>query len=726
MLTSQERENIIGWAYWWLKEAAETNTKSAYCDVDKVCCDDIAKVWFLMRFIDRAKSVYVKEVCREETETIIVEGQPATLILEWIGVPENFDLFNGRFYGLDDGFAWRDSISSPQYGQFSQIPIRPTLEENAQEFVDWINWYGQNIPTTDPSGATISASLNGTTITFTTSIGTSFFNGASQLGFRIVDQRLWFGSNPNQLYFLDGGTDDTTETVTTEVCENVLTEEIDTLYRRLQCLIGLSTVTDCPTNCFPCDPNPPTPPTPPNPCDCPDECPITKGGSQACTYRVEGIETNYGRAIFLDFCNLDQAYTDELGGVDTLAVVFGGEIPLYGVSLDENYGDITSIFGTVFPTAEQMVDYLVSLPYISGVSATKLSACTMRIDVTDDYVIDNGEFSTNMYFAFQITAFIEDSYPIIQGNQIDLNGLTVMTYEGSNNYLLDAVPGFRIENTQFQVLRNGVWTTETPVGGVYESSDPFTAWRIIDGLNNVIDEGVPEVNCTGGEPITVLQKVCFTLQDHETRIEELENNPSGTQVQSNWEEANPASPAFIQNKPAIPTVPTQVSAFANDSGYITSAGLITLQPLVTYYDLAGHTGDTNATIVLSFQVNANQWLANGRYAINVETQKTGTGAADFTIYLNTSATIGGIPVASFNSTQNAHRWMRNFTVKPGFIRYTTGSLTQVTDWQNGSFANAQTTEAVLNRNQTLFFVCVIQNAANAVNSSFLTINIRAI
>ena len=182
----------------------------------------------------------------------------------------------------------------------------------------------------------------------------------------------------------------------------------------------------------------------------------------------------------------------------------------------------------------------------------------------------------------------------------------------------------------------------------------------------------------------------------------------------------------LSGLPVIPTVPTLVSAFTNDVGYITSAGLITLQPLVTYYDLAGHTGDTNATIVLSFQVNANQWLANGRYAINVETQKTGAGQADYTIYLNTSATIGGIPVAAFNSTQNAHRWMRNFTVKPGFIRYTTGLPAQTTDWQNGSFANAQTTEAALNRNQTLFFVCVIQNGAAGVNSSYLTINIRAV
>lgn len=257
---------------------------------------------------------------------------------------------------------------------------------------------------------------------------------------------------------------------------------------------------------------------------------------------------------------------------------------------------------------------------------------------------------------------------------------------------------------------------------------------------------------------STIQEILATLSNHEDRITALEEGGGGgqpfdcsdleqcgnfTEVRDTANsalaglaaKADSASLATVATTgaysdlsglPVIPTVPTQVSAFTNDAGYITSAGLITLQPLVTYYDLAGHTGDTNATIVLSFQVNANQWLANGRYAINVETQKTGTGAADFTIYLNTSATIGGIPVAAFNSTQNAHRWIRSFTVKPGFIRYTTGLPAQTTDWQNGSFANAQTTEAALNRNQTLFFVCVIQNAAAGVNSSFLTINIRAV
>jgi len=41
------------------------------------------------------------------------------------------------------------------------------------------------------------------------------------------------------------------------------------------------------------------------------------------------------------------------------------------------------------------------------------------------------------------------------------------------------------------------------------------------------------------------------------------------QVQSDWTETNTASKAYIQNKPNIPTVPTNVSAFQNDAGYLT-------------------------------------------------------------------------------------------------------------------------------------------------------------
>lgn len=43
----------------------------------------------------------------------------------------------------------------------------------------------------------------------------------------------------------------------------------------------------------------------------------------------------------------------------------------------------------------------------------------------------------------------------------------------------------------------------------------------------------------------------------------------GGQVQSDWAVEDPRSSAYIKNKPTIPVVPTNVSAFTNDAGYLT-------------------------------------------------------------------------------------------------------------------------------------------------------------
>lgn len=44
---------------------------------------------------------------------------------------------------------------------------------------------------------------------------------------------------------------------------------------------------------------------------------------------------------------------------------------------------------------------------------------------------------------------------------------------------------------------------------------------------------------------------------------------SGSQVQSDWNQTDNTADDFIKNKPAIPTVPTNVSTFTNDAGYLT-------------------------------------------------------------------------------------------------------------------------------------------------------------
>ena len=53
---------------------------------------------------------------------------------------------------------------------------------------------------------------------------------------------------------------------------------------------------------------------------------------------------------------------------------------------------------------------------------------------------------------------------------------------------------------------------------------------------------------------------------------DLTNKPTipAAQVQADWNELDTADISYIQNKPTIPTVPTDVSAFNNDAGYLTS------------------------------------------------------------------------------------------------------------------------------------------------------------
>lgn len=52
----------------------------------------------------------------------------------------------------------------------------------------------------------------------------------------------------------------------------------------------------------------------------------------------------------------------------------------------------------------------------------------------------------------------------------------------------------------------------------------------------------------------------------------------GTQVQSDWNQTDNTQVDYIKNKPTIPVVPTNVSAFTNDAGYLTQH-----QSLANYY-----------------------------------------------------------------------------------------------------------------------------------------------
>lgn len=79
------------------------------------------------------------------------------------------------------------------------------------------------------------------------------------------------------------------------------------------------------------------------------------------------------------------------------------------------------------------------------------------------------------------------------------------------------------------------------------------------------------------------------------------------QIQSDWNQVDSTAKDFIKNKPTIPTVPTNVSAFTNDANYITntdsivdvkSAAMVELHNEITgLTNQLSNLGNVNATSI---------------------------------------------------------------------------------------------------------------------------------
>lgn len=71
---------------------------------------------------------------------------------------------------------------------------------------------------------------------------------------------------------------------------------------------------------------------------------------------------------------------------------------------------------------------------------------------------------------------------------------------------------------------------------------------------------------------------------------DLTNKPDipSEQIQSDWNQSNTYAKDYIKNKPTIPTVPTNVSAFTNDAGYLTE-----------HQDISGKENTSNKVTSLS-------------------------------------------------------------------------------------------------------------------------------
>ena len=117
-----------------------------------------------------------------------------------------------------------------------------------------------------------------------------------------------------------------------------------------------------------------------------------------------------------------------------------------------------------------------------------------------------------------------------------------------------------------------------------------------------------------------------------------------SQVQSDWNEADVDDPAYIKNKPTIPTVPTNVSAFTNDAGYITASDISGKEDKVTIESASGAT--------LSAEVGKYYTLSNvGTLAITLPTIASGTTKVQtVTFYI----AAGSTPAVTFTSTHSIY------------------------------------------------------------------------
>lgn len=190
---------------------------------------------------------------------------------------------------------------------------------------------------------------------------------------------------------------------------------------------------------------------------------------------------------------------------------------------------------------------------------------------------------------------------------------------------------------------------------------PTVDQTLVENSTNAAQSGAT-YTALQGKQATLISGTTIKTINNESLLGSGNINISGgsAQVQSDWTETNTESMAYIQHKPSlatvattgaysdlsgtptIPTVPTNVSAFTNDAGYLTQhQSLADVFGIVDYDSSTKHINfygkdDTSKTTVLGY-VDATNFVVDGMVS-NVEVK---------------SVTISGTPttclVITFNS-----------------------------------------------------------------------------
>jgi hypothetical protein len=192
---------------------------------------------------------------------------------------------------------------------------------------------------------------------------------------------------------------------------------------------------------------------------------------QTCVWRVEGVE------IRPRVCFTVQNMTpeEEQGGGWSISLFFDGN----------DYFLVNSEDSNLSYTQEEIINIINS---------------TWDGQSFFDLVIDGFTvcifMKTNQPFFFNLdydNEFMTPQFPYVSWGVTPINLPSDFQLQGTTSFQESYTAG---TNLTFQIFQNGEWTTVTPTDGVYESAIEFTAWRIIDSEDNVIESGEPEIICT--------------------------------------------------------------------------------------------------------------------------------------------------------------------------------------------------------------------------------------
>lgn len=402
-------------------------------------------------------------------------------------------------------------------------------------------------------------------------------------------------------------------------------------------------------------------------------------GSGCCDYSVEGIELQTGVCITIpEIINVeDWGDTSEF----SIGFQFGDEAQTtWFVNFSEPFEQITS---------DEIISAL-QLAYGEQqevVFTYEINGNTICITPNINYigicfVAEAGFLNDSGLASTAITDINLCNEFIINGQFAETDILCANAIENTCLPNDHAQNGLFLGSLNFQVLINDVWTdvTDEVTNGTWSRTnvcdDVITEWRVIDSEENVINSG--DVTATCNEATEVTDSVCNWLQAHQTAIEELQNNPTGltcetlsdcqtiidieqtltekantadlatvattgsyndlsdqpnipaAQIQSDWNQANNAAVDFIKNKPVIPTVPTNVSSFVNDAGYVNQAGARSALSFV-----AGSGAYNSGTGVITIPTNNNQ-ITNGANYITIAQARAGSYTKFFADFANTA------------------------------------------------------------------------------------------